>query len=112
MVDRRPQSPRSSDLPYGLRQLADHAAGSPLQQEWHHEEVHSSPQFASPGLMHHSPDPFVSQSYGDNQYPEISSRGMGLGIDYAGSESPMPGYVAAESQGFPSPQVSVHAYNE
>lgn len=105
MFDRRPQSPRSNELQFGLHHLTGRTVGSPLQQEWHNEDVQPLSQYTSPGLIHQSSDIFASDPYRDSSYPNIPSPAMGLGIDYAGQDSPMPGYIVA-GQSFTGQSVS------
>lgn len=98
----------SNELQYGLHHIARHNAGSPLQEAWtagdeYSQTLTSQTNYGSPGLMQQSADPFMNESYGDDQYSQHSNQGTnGLGIQYSGYGSP-PDYLSSGPNALGSP---------
>ena len=83
-------TPNPSEIQFDLHHVARHNEGDSLHPQWRRDDeyaqaIQSQSQIGTPGLMQQSPDPFMNEPYGDDQYSPAAS--VGLGISYPGNNA-------------------------
>ena len=113
MMQQRPDSPPTNELPYGLEQLAHHNANSPFLAGTRNEgeSFYDDSPFGSPSMMQQSnaspnEHQYMHMNFDDSQYPELHEpRATGLGIQFPGFSTPDSGLYPASGEYYPAQQV-------